>query len=702
MTTTTHTWKFYRAGGFDQVKLESGADLLALDQLDPKLWAALACPTTGLEFDSKTLQLIDTDKDSRIRVPEIIAAAKWAGARLKNPDDLAKGGAALPLDAIADPAILASANRILTNLGKTNATAITVEDTADTGKILAATAFNGDGVITPDCATDDATKSVIADIMATLGSDTDRGGQPGVTQAKLDEFFAEAQAFADWSGKAVLPFGDNTAAAATAVRAIKTKVDDYFARCRLAAYDARALGALNRQETEYLAIAAKDLTITAAEIAGFPLAKIEAGKPLPLKDGVNPAWTDALAALAPFVAGKATLTEADWQVLVAKLAPYEAWHAGKAGAKVEKLGLARVREILAGKGKESVAALLAKDKALEPEFNAIADTERLVRYHRDLAKLLNNFVSFRDFYGRKDKAVFQVGRLYLDQRSCDLCVRVDDMGKHGVMAGLSRCYLVYCDVVRKATGEKMTIAAAFTDGDSDNLMVGRNGVFYDRLGRDWDATIVKIVDNPISIRQAFWMPYKKFMRMVEEQIAKRAAAAEAASDAKVAAAASATATADQGKTPAVPAKKIDIGTVAAIGVAVGGITAALGALLQAFFGLGIWMPLGVLALLLVVSGPSMLIAGLKLRQRNLGPILDANGWAVNAKAKINIPFGKSLTAIATLPAGSHRDMVDPYAENNAGRQRVILWSIVLLLWLVAWGAGYLNWVLPASMQCRCW
>jgi hypothetical protein len=99
---THHTWKFFRAGGFDQVRLDSGADLCALDQLDQKLWVALACPTTGLEFDSRTLALIDTDKDGRIRAPEIIAATKWACACLKKPDDLLKGAAALPLDAIND------------------------------------------------------------------------------------------------------------------------------------------------------------------------------------------------------------------------------------------------------------------------------------------------------------------------------------------------------------------------------------------------------------------------------------------------------------------------------------------------------------------------------------------------------------------------------------------------------------------------
>ena len=52
--TSTHRWRFFRAGGFDQVKLDTGADLMSLDQLDQKLWVALACPTTGLEFDPKT------------------------------------------------------------------------------------------------------------------------------------------------------------------------------------------------------------------------------------------------------------------------------------------------------------------------------------------------------------------------------------------------------------------------------------------------------------------------------------------------------------------------------------------------------------------------------------------------------------------------------------------------------------------------
>src|ERR1035438_476480 len=194
-----YTWKFFRAGGFDQVKLETGADLANLDQLDQKLWVALACPTRGLEFDSHTLDLIDTDKDGRVRVPEVIAAAKWAAELLKNPDDLLKGSPTLPLAAIDDSLpegnqILSSARQILANLGKASATAIGLEDTLDTAKIFAATNFNGDGIIPAEAAGDDATKAVITDIMACMGVETDRSGKPGIGQAKAGAFFAEAAA----------------------------------------------------------------------------------------------------------------------------------------------------------------------------------------------------------------------------------------------------------------------------------------------------------------------------------------------------------------------------------------------------------------------------------------------------------------------------------------------------------------------------
>ena len=114
--------------------------------------------------------------------------------------------------------------------------------------------------------------------------------------------------------------------------------------------------------------------------------------------------------------------------------------------------------------------------------------------------------------------------------------------------------------------------------------------------------------------------------------------------------------------PPEPAKqKVDPGLVAALSVGAAGVGGMIGGIASGFLNLKGLMPLGIVAIVLIISGPSMLMAWLKLRKRNLGPILDANGWAVNAKARINVPYGASLTRVATLPPGAQRDLVDPFA-----------------------------------------
>ena len=706
-----HRWKFFRAGGVDQVALRDGADILNLPSLDQKLWVALACPTRGIEFDKKTLDLMDLHGDGRIRVPEVLATVHWASRVFSNLDELVRGRDSVPLAQLNDKieeggAVLAGARRILQNLGKPDANSISLEEVTDTVKIFAKTTFNGDGIVPVGAAPDVGTQQAIQDIITTLGGVTDRSGAPGVDQAQVEAFFTEAAALCAWHAapggdRKVLPLGENTSAGAAAVQRLKVKLDDYFARCRLAAFDSRAVAALNGSEAEFAALASKELTMKAEDIAKLPLARIEAGKPLNLLEGLNPAWSAAVAdlrlhAVVPlFGEKKASLSETEWQQLQETFAPFQAWMAARPTTALEKLGISRVQALLADGSKQRILDLIQQDAALAGENARLKDVEKAVRIFRDLYRFLNNFVNFSDFYSRKG-AVFQAGTLYLDGRSCGLCLPVADPGKHAVLAGLSANYLAYLDCTR-SDGEKMSIVAAFTGGDSDHLMVGRNGVFYDRKGRDWDATITKIVSNPISIREAFWAPYKKFVRMIEEQIAKRATDADAQSQKLLTGAATSVANADKKTEKPLEAKKIDVGTVAAIGVAIGGIGAMVTGVLAAFFGLGAWMPIGLLGVLLLISGPSMLLAYLKLRQRNLGPILDANGWAINGRARINVPFGGALTSVAALPPGSERSLQDPYAEK---RRPWGLYAALLIIGLAAlgWYLGKLDRFLPGSAK----
>ena len=686
---SAHVWKFFRAGGFDQVELETGADLLRLSELDLKLWVALACPTTGLEFDPATAALIDTDHDGRIRATELIAALSWAGSMLADPDELVRGGDTLAISAISDPTLRAAAKRIVANLGKAEANTVTLADVAEVDKSFTDTTLNGDGVIIEASAGDEPTQRVIHDIGECMGTVADRSGRAGIDQAKADAFFDACAALDAWHRAAeadranVLPAGEATVAAADAVRGVRARADDYFRRCRLAAFDPRALALLEQKESEAALAASHDGALAAGMMSAFPLAQPAAGRALPLESGLNPAYAGAVAALRanavrPLLGDRSELSEPAWLELVGRLSPFEDWSAARAGAAVEGLGLARVRELLGSGAREAVNAVIAQDLALAPEVAAIASVERLLRYKRDLYLLCVNFVSFRDFYDEGDPAIFQAGTLYLDQRSCTLTLPVEDAGRHAAMAGLAGAYLAYCDCARRGSGERRQIVAAFTNGDADNLMVGRNGLFIDRAGRDWDATITKIIENPISIRQAFWAPYKKLVRLIEEQVAKRAAEADAASEKQLAATATGVANVDQAKPPA---KKIDVGTVAALGVAFGALATAFAAIagyLSGLLKLPFWqLCLAVVGLLLIVSGPSMLIAWLKLAKRNLGPILDANGWAVNARARLNVPFGASLTGVAKLPPGHKLTVEDRFSERRSPWPRLVLFLIVL-------------------------
>jgi hypothetical protein len=700
-TAPGHIWDFVRAGGLDQVRLETADDFLDLGSLDQKLWVALSCPTHGLQFDERTLALIDTDGDGRIRAPELIAAVQWACQYLKDPGALAAVSVALPLSVINDASesgayILASARRILKALGKPDATSITAEDTADPAKIFGQLEFNGDGVLSLlSLGGDPGLRQIFDEVIAAVGSVKDRSGLDGVDGTILAKFFDQLKAYDTWETQAeqlALPLGAETAAAFAALQAVRTKVADYFARCQLAAFDARATAPLNRAEAEFAALAGQDLSKLGDAVAALPLARVEAGRALPLAEGVNPAWAAPLAAfrkqvVEPLVGrGRTTLPEAEWHDLLGKFAAFEAHVTAKPVVAVEKLGITRIRELLAGDVRTRLESLIQQDLALANEIAAIDSVERLTRYHRDLGRLLNNFVSFGDFYSPDRWATFQAGTLYLDERSCELCVQVDDPSAHAILAAHSNLCIVYCDC-RRADGATKKIAACFTKGDSDFLLVGRNGVFYDRKGVDWDATIVKVLENVISLHQAFWLPYKKLAKFIEEQAEKFAAAKEKSADAKLTA--GVTKTAEAGGPPT-KTEAFDIGKFAgifaAIGLALGYLGGALAAIIVGFVKLAPWqMPIAVLGAFLLVSGPSVLLAWLKLRQRTLGPVLDATGWAINGRVKINVLLGAALTHQARLPANARRSLKDPYEDKAAARRRRRVIALLVFVALAAAG-----------------
>ena len=700
-----YKWEYANIGGSSRVKISTGEDLAHLEELDPKMWTVLSCPVTGLEIDSKSLAYMDCDGDGKLRVNDVICTSKWLSGAVNDLNILTEGVDSIDLskfnqDNEAGKKLYNSAKQILENLGK-EGTVISLADTKDVAAIFAKTRFNGDGVITEDSTDDAQEKAVIAAAVAALGGVADRSGAMGVNAAMLEDFYKALADYVAWQEAVVeAPYGDKTEALIAAYNALDAKVKDYFMRSKLAAFSPDSTASLDVQTASIQAISAENLTAKADEIAAYPIARVTGKAEIDLAAPVNPAWAAQFELVKTIaLADRKVLTEADWAAVGASFGAYTSWKAAKAGAAVEALGLETVKKFLEEDKKAALLDLIAQDAALAEDAANIDMVDKFLHVLRDFYRLVRNFVTMHDFYDKDAKvaAIFQSGRLIIDQRECRFCMQVADMGKHNASAATSGMFLVYCDCTTKSKAGKLSIVAAVTVGEIGDLIVGKNAVYYDNTGLEWDAVITKIVDNPISIAQSFWSPYRRMAKTVENLINKSAADKDAKimseATAKINAAPAVVPTGADGKPAAAPPFDIAkfAGIFAAIGMAVGMIGTALAALAKGIFALAWWqLILALVGIMLVISGPAMVLAWLKLRRRNIAPLLNANGWAVNAASKISIPFGETLTDAAKYPK---LKLKDPYAK--AGLPAWKKWTIsVAVLAVVAaalWMFNLLAW-----------
>lgn len=684
-----HTWTFQRVGGLDQVVLKNADDIINLPKLDPKLWVALSCPTTGLDFDQRTLQLLDSDNDGRIRIPDILDAISWAKDKIVSFDNIVQSSETLPLSQIDDSTeqgkkLLVTAHSILANLNKSQADYLTQDDVQQSLKINASKLYNGDLIFPPSGELSPEMQNFIQTAIKTTGAQKDMSGQDGINLEIAQTFVKNLKSWQAWQtdiSNTQTPFGENRSEIWKLVQELKPKIDDYFLRVELAQYAPQAQNALNVDE-KYI-VPTQNGLLSDQALAELPLSKIDSNNSLDLVNGLNPLWKSKIIRFRALVASHLTdpnqLTSQEWQDIQTGLNAYATLISSKPDmqqlnvatkptASIEDIPSNQIANFTNGNLLSEFEKMVDQDNKTPISASDVFVLEKLVLFQKHFYRLLINFASFAEFFSLGHYAAFQLGKLYIDGRCATLCVAVDNIAKHSTMADYSELCLLYCECTRH--GQKQTIVAAITAGQGDLLMEGRNGVFIDNEGNDWDANVVKMITKPISIQQAIWAPYQRIGRLITEQINKWASS----KDADI----------EKTSTQAIqnPENKFDIGKsvgiFAAIGLAIGAIGTALATIFQAIFSLTWWQfPLVILGLFLIISGPSVILAWLKLRRRTLGPLLEASGWAINGQVKINLLLGGLLTSKAELPANAKRNLTDPLRKRNK-KARIIFWSAILV------------------------
>lgn len=350
----------------------------------------------------------------------------------------------------------------------------------------------------------------------------------------------------------------------------------------------------------------------------MPLVTEEEDRVLPLSSRINPKYAEAVekfsaSCVKPLFGEKQVLARSDWNKIKSSFAPYRAWAASKPGTNADAKA------------------------ALEAE-------EKLLRFRRYLGEFISNYITMDRLGDGKAEAMFQTGILRIDGKEMSLCFHVESEAAHSALSGKSKCCVIYLKLTRPSDGAVRQICAVVTAGTIEGLYVGRNGVFYDRDGRDWDAVITKVVEAQVSLLEAFWSPWKKLGSAIASGVRKFLGDRQSAADAKLS---SGVKNAASGKGAEGSSAAAMAGSLAAIGIGVGFLGAAAASLMAV---LSAMTPLqiasAVVALLLAVSLPSVALAYFNLRKRDLGAILNAGGWAVNKPMKFSMKRARAFTKCA--------------------------------------------------------
>ena len=687
---------FKNYGGSYQLRVQNAQDLEKIQVLDDAYWAATSIPIDSLNCDHAFASYVDTDKNGRIRTDELKAALVWLFRFLTNRSHLSEGTEILNLGDIdttypEGQKLKASAKLILTNLNSSNTQKINLSQIRDVQNIMANMANNGDGIIPPEVTTDPDSAQFITSVMETVGSTLDACGKPGISQEQLEIFFQEAESYLAWQKEGEIPkedktteimfWGTETPQAYQLMISLEWKLEQYFAQCAMVRFDERTKAQMQLRQKELEEIDFTDKSMMESRLKNAPLALPNPKGILDLESIINPGYAERLFEFKEKVLKRALgesvkqLTEKQWNKVKTIFTPYKTWLKNKRGIKVEKLGTDRLKTYLNGPYKREASELIAKDLAAADDLNQIHNLEKLILYQRWLMELANNFVSFANIYSPQHRSLIEMGTLVIDGREMTFTMKVRDRSAYKKIAGNSYIYLLYLEITgRQDKDIKFEIVAAVTSGSTGRLRIGKRGIFFTTDGIEWDAEVVDIVENPISLWESVRAPFKQITNLVKKQIDKFSKSRQNKLE-----------TAISSPSGSGIARDLLLGgglAIAAIGSSLAYITKALSQVKPVHI-------LGMLAgLTVVILLPGMIIGFTKIRKRDMSVLLEASGWAVNVRMRLNSALGRLFTHTPHLPKGAsieRRDVVAQFVKKfgyTSFRFKKLFMAILIIIFIM--------------------
>lgn len=715
---------FRRIGGAGQLALRDIDDLPHVLELDEAHWALTGIDIDFLRTDRQFLDFIDEDHNGIIQADEVKRAVAWFLAHIRPEARPELGSPELRLDSIdvsapEGAALFAAARVVLRNLGIPDSPVLSLSQIRNDDGILSNACCNGDGVITPGCFTGDCREGasaipenphlaeIVSRIMEIIGSCRDLTGAEGINRELLDSFRSGAEQYLSWyeapenRPELLRPCGERTADFAAAVENLQERIDRYFLHC--AALD--FLPGLSCRPP--LVEGDGDVPESAPMqelLEKLPIATPRPDRVLDFSAPLNPLYEKELHALAAhpamaeFLTGS-VLSEAMWRRLTSLLAPCLEWKNAEPDKAYEKIEPAILKQWLTDGSLEELRRRIDEDLTIARELTAYHSLIKLTLFQQYLLEFLNNYVSLGALFNPRAASMLQTGKLVMDGRHYTFATPVKNLAEHKRIATMSDICVLYVEATtgRTENARRMTLAVAVTSGNIRNLFIGKHGIFYAVDGSVWDARIIDLIQQPVSISEALKMPFFRFgefvARLADRFFSTKSTEVQKTLEKTITTGAVLTPPAPtpaaKPQTPAVSGSMMLMGG----GIGIAAIGSSVAFIIKSLQNISILNVLAVLlGIILIFGGPMVVISLVKLYRRNISRFLEANSCAVNRPMRLSRKLGLVFTFAPPLPRAGllKEDLVDLFRKPTVSKG-IRFFQIVLLLLAVA--AAILCWLL---------
>ena len=650
-------YRLKNLGGSHQLVINSAQELAALDQLPEIYWMSTSAPTNILNCDKSIITLLDQDNSGRIFSDDL---KYFANFLLKTYSDLAPlndrssqlSTQHLNQSLESNKKLISCAHEVLVNLGKQTDDPLSISDLRNDKAILSGGARNGDGILPPEDLENEDLSKAAKNIGELYGFVSDSSGRPGIDSSTLKKFTADVKVFLKWKdsndkNEATLVSSEKTQRAWEAYQDVKELIDNYFFLCETHSFSQFQ----NNKDVSFTPPAQtfRDSESARQFLEDSPLAPLNSEATLILDEKINPTHAQKLyrfienAAIPLLGENLLKLTKTQWHEIKTVFKSCSDWMSRKPNSPVYKLEDSFLRSFIENNIEKQLLDIIATDLQLGAKLALRSKLEELIILQQHFIDFCNNFVSFRDLYDPNKRAFFEAGTLIIDACTFNFTIPVLDVNKHSKIAASSGLYLIYLKINDNQT--MRYICAPVCSLRNKLITTGKRGVLFDLDGRELDAEIIKIVDNPVSLIDAAFNPFRKLASLISSAVNKISSSTEKELEKQVSTTTtnvqknlSTKATATKTAIPAPNNAARDLMfTVAAIGSS---FTYALSKIIEFSYKEII---IGILTGIAIILVPTLLISMYRLWTRNLSSIIEASGFAVNAPLRLTGKLSKTFS-----------------------------------------------------------